>query len=372
MRQILFAWAILASSSLRAAGGPGEEVLPLKPVVSGEDDEGIVLYEQNRRIVQLDREGRGEIDFATPSGKLRFRVLENGVAVDRDGDGTIDRAEGDILSDGAVVKVPVQLAGKTFPYPIAINALRLSGGGNRGLALIQGRVHLEAGTGATKIALLDSNLNGRFGDRHGKASAGEGDMLRIGDGSTLRPCTTHVEIGDSVRTMEIAGGGESIVLRRYSGPLSTLKVEAVTGWKTEASLWREDGGFAVDVKSGGEARLLPGAYRIARCGATHTAKKLIFFDSADVIFYGPASEARPVSIAEGANTWRMGPPFQLLFTAKRSTEDDDDVDITDVSIAGQGGDSYPVNNCSSNQSTTITAHVRAGSKEKKVAALTYG
>jgi hypothetical protein len=365
--------AVMAVGALvRAAEGPEPATFSLKPVVCKPgDDTGSVGHAST--YVRLDRNGQAELPFATASGKLRFKVTGGKIIMDRNDDGRFNAADGEGAAGDQVSEVPVKLAGKDFQYPLSI---RTGGNGPEEkprYAVISGLAHLEAQVGETKVCLIDSNLSGRFGDAHDPEGEQEGDLLQIGSEDKQQPITRYIELDGKIQELKILGECEAIALRLHAGPTAALKVEAREGWKVETRLSHKGGAFVVDAEVGAKCMLLPGAYEIEWVTASSGSRKDDDGEArAEIQLYGGGSKGAPVQIKEGENALSFGPPFKLEFAAARSTEDASDIEITDVALAGAGGDRYRAYNHGSGGGNALNCYIRSGARSEKVSTLGYG
>lgn len=357
---------LLAAAALAADG----TTLPLKPVVrTGPSDVG-----REYRLVRPDKDGLGEIPFATASGKLRLKLSGQKVLADRNDDGKFDDADGDGAGKGETLKVPIKLAGKAFDYPFSVQFMQL---GSRNLAQPQavyliGMVHLEAQMGQTVVRLYDTNLNGRFGDIS-VPDKEPGDLLQVGAAPRGQPITRYVALDGKIQEFSVVNDGQAVKLQPYTGPTANVKVDAKEGWKVTAALRSSDGGFVGNCEGGAQAALLPGAYRLEQAKAESGPRKDEGGRSrAAIEFYAWGAKDASLQIKEGDSTLAFGPPFKLDFAAVRSTEDEADVNVTEVALIGAGGERYRADNYGSGGDSTMECAVRAAGRDTKVATLAYG
>ncbi|MCY3020418.1 MAG: hypothetical protein NTW87_15470 [Planctomycetota bacterium] len=377
--------ATLAVGALVHASEPPEApAYPLQPVFRKPGDK-LSDSTCGSRVLHLDKNREAEMDFATASGKLRFRMLPDKVLigpheigykflVDRNGDGTIDGADGEAVAPKEVFTVPVTLGGKPFQYPLSIiQVYSLPLGEHAYCAInVASMVYLEAQLGPP-AKLYDSNCNGRFGDIAGSASAGKDDLLEFGLKGEARPVSKCVLLPDGkLHEVQIVGGGEGIRFPPYAGPLATLTVNTKDEWRVRMRLRHTDSGFETDASTGTEVALPPGAYQAKWVNAEWRPKPNDATGAARpaVTFVGLG--ALGLQLKEGENNLPFGPPFKLDFTAARSTEDDADIEVAEVSLVGAGGERYRPRVFSAGGPKTIGVSIRAGGDEQRVCTLAYG
>ncbi|MGD0092339.1 MAG: hypothetical protein ABSE73_20680 [Planctomycetota bacterium] len=359
MSRTLCCGLLFVAASLAAQDDP---VYPLKPVVQTGRGPG-----RQYQFVRLDKNGEGELPFATASGKVRFKMDGEKVLFSCVDDGKFEEVTGKSADNQPTAKIPVKLAGKPFEYPLALNPARLSSSSGEGNHAVwaMGQLHLEAQAGQTTLRLYDSNLNGQFGDA--------GDMLQIGAEGSLRAVTKYVVMDGKIKELQIVNGGEAVKLLPYTGPTATLNLNPKEGWRTDIQLGQAEGLFVANAAKGTEALLLPGAYRVesamAQFGESATTEGRA---QPPVYFYCDGNKDASIQIKEGQNSLAFGPPFRLEFTAARSAAGDDKVNVTDAVLVGAGGEKYRANNYGSNGKSTLACYVRSAGKEEKVADMEYG
>jgi len=290
------------------------------------------------QFLRFDKQGCAEVPFATASGKLRARLDGEKVLLDRNDDGKFDQADGEAVAAGMVTEVPVKLAGKDLAYRLALNLLGNAQAGRQ--ALLFSLVRLEAQAGPAVVRVYDANCNGRFGDLANPAGGDPGDIVQLGDKAPVVPLAKCVSLDGAIQELEVLNGGEAITLRPYTGTTAKFTVEAVEGWRVNATLAHAEKGFQTEAVSGASGLALPGTYRMvsvmSRSGAKSEAANP---RESAVAFYGWGG-AEAVRITEGENRLRFGPPLKLEFTASRSPADEASFQIADVALVGAGGERY--------------------------------
>ena len=358
---------MLGIGLLWAVGGCGQQGVPtytyaLKPVVQTERGGAGTGY----HMVNLGKDGEGEMPFTTASGKLRLKKTGEKILVGWDNDGKLAEVGTKDAARQIAMKIPVRLAGKAFEYPLSLVAMNgpPSDEYNQ-LVYVMGSVSLEAKFGQTAVRLYDTNLNGHFGD--------PGDNLQIGEKGSMRAVTKYVEIEGKIRELQVVNDGEALKLLPYTGPTATLKLKAKEGWSTEVKLVHAQGIFMADVVQGAEALLLPGAYQLEEAVSQFGNKTTVEGRTEYPIqFSSSGKDVAPIKIKDGQNSLDVGPPFRLEFSAARSAAGDGTVNVTDVVLIGAGGERCRASNYGSNGAGTLTCFVRSAGKEEKVADMEYG
>jgi hypothetical protein len=311
---------------------------------------------------------QGEVPYASPSGKLRFKIVgEKKVLVDRNDDGKLDAADGEPVTFGDPVQVSVVLGDKHVQIPVVIEPM--GDNGKWFYARVVTLAWLEGEFEKTKLQIFDSNGNGRFGEI-AKKNEGLSDMIQIGQ----RPAQTLAEylaIDGKLYKLKLADDCTSLTLKPYTGQTATLKLGAAEGWTINTTLNHKDDSFNTSLNAGETCTLLPGNYEIENLNAAR-GEKGSENPSVSLSGAGNTEKTKPIRINAGENTLTFGPPFKLEFAVTRSTEDAGDVEIGGVSLVGTGGEEYQACNNCQERSSSLTVWLRSGSKEQKVSTLSYG
>ena len=195
----------------------------------------------------------GGIPFVgAPEGRFDCGITDNGLAFDRDADGTID---GEIaptdedaptrlltfrLDDGAAFAVRAKLDGRWVAAP---------GGAMMGAL------------GRTPVAFIDQNGNGRFDDIGA-------DAMVIGRSKVASFLSEIVELDGELFHLDVAPDGQRAELTPYTGPVGTLDL---SGFESKAKLrglvlnsadGKRSFELANDIVAGQATQLPAGTYRI--------------------------------------------------------------------------------------------------------------
>jgi hypothetical protein len=363
----------LVGVAARAEDGPAAGTYPLKPVTMDKKDGN--PFQFGYQFARLGKDGKGEIAFATKSGKLRFSFADGKILIDRNDDGAFDANDGEGVKVGGgepqSFEVPVTLAGQAFQYPAMIMAYVDDKQKQPEMIYITSRARLKADIGGTAVFLQDGNCNGKFTDA--SAENGRADSVQIGEKGKTRPLAKFMDVQGKLFAFEVTGEGEAVKLTPYTGPVGTAKVAAGDGWQVCAVLVGAETGLMVEATGDKAAQLIPGKYRIAGVMAGQGVKGGDFQSTrqADTMFYGQGGKAELLELKEGENALTYGPPFKLEAVVIKSQQKAGEYTVKDVFLVGAGGEKYRADNNGSAKAT-LAACVRSGGQEKEVFKLSYG
>ncbi len=349
VRSGLLVFAIL----LALAHAEAAQVVQLQFLDSG-DDTLIALFSQKH--VALNGKGYGEIDFATPSGKLLIRRVDDRIVADANDDGRIDEADGTgVAAAGpgrvkpSVVKVPAMVGGRTVQYPLTVLLVQ-------GAHLLLGGGGVLAGElGDLELRLYDVDLDGIFGeagtDRMLVRAAGEEP------GASARIMGRVIELDGRLCSVRMLDGGRTLEIAPYGGAKAALELETEDGVvELTLSLAHEDGACYAHATRERKVLLVPGEYRVI---GSHLALKLppqkeedrSLFDDyfrrtpdrlRDAGILAGARSRRPalITIRPGDNRLSAGPPLRLDFSAFVWETHGDRLEVGDAALVGRAGERY--------------------------------
>ncbi|MEZ6014060.1 MAG: hypothetical protein R3F49_03025 [Planctomycetota bacterium] len=235
-------------------------------------------------------------------------VRGNGLAVDTDGDGQVDRVvEGVVDPTTKVQRARVNLSGKTaegvpFTYPV-----RLEGGGGAWKWAPGGA--LEGVIGDTEVCVIDLDGNGRYGD------VGR-DAIVVGDGDVAQLLGEAIHVDGELVHVEVDAAGATLAISPFEGATGTLDLRsalAAKGVLLAAVVVSEDGRQSFEL-SGAEdgARVPAGRYRLQSA--------LLGLGEARVSV--DAKDMAPIEVASGRSVeLAWGAPIQASFEVQRSGGD---------------------------------------------------
>jgi hypothetical protein len=363
---------IFLAGHAMAGDAPGTQTLPLKWVALDDAPD-----ESSTRYVRLEKDKRGEMDFATPSGKLRFQLEHDGyIRIDRNEDGAFDEKDKPFVSPKRpTTMVTIRIGNESVNYRLSI-----SGAGDRELPgdnpalFVTSLMALETQAGADRIRILDANCNGRLGEFAGNGGE-SGDQMQIGEASPV-PLQPYLLRDAKLLRVEVPATCQELRLAPYAGPVSTLAVSVKDGYAFTASLQHKESGYLTEeIQRGHPVLSLPGSHRIYGVGL-HYANPLDpaakDADQEPAVVLSGASEQPPVELKEGANERAFGPPLKLEFLAARSTKDPTAVEIKDVWLTGVGVERYTAQNYGQESAQALQCLLRHGERTVVASKLSYG
>lgn len=317
-----------------------------------------------------NKDGVVEIPFATASGKLKAQIttkrtllvrVRESIRIDTNGDGVIDEKDAPAVSvsgSGQIirVKVPVKLAGKTIDYPIAFQAY---GSPENRYLLVGSGVMLESKFGDQTLRIIDDNVDGRF--------CGEGDRVLIYPAGTRERSlgaggmqwTPTMEIAGKLYQLAAVNDSAQLKITPYTGPIAEVQIACEKPFTATATVTGEMAGSWTMQRP---APFVPGKYSVQ-------SVRLQYGNEKAQVLYGQANpQQKPIELKAGKNLVKFGPPFKLDFDANRNGAL---VEITGVTVAGASGEVYrPYVQDAKTES--FAWYVKAGGKEKQLAALQFG
>jgi hypothetical protein len=306
------------------------------------------------RYVELDEKGEGSVPFATACGELKMRLVDGALLLDRNGDGTLNEADGEPVGNGKAAEVTVKLFGSSVAYPMGI---RITGGER---VRLQSQMIVKGEKDGTTYELHDRDMNGSFNDRGT-------DMLRVNRASQYLAKVLKLE--DELQSVTVAEDGKTLTIAPYEGPLANVALScAEEGWKSELHVTHEDGVYVGDLAAG--VPIPPGKYAIK-------GSRLNSVDESNgrpkTYLYGYDRDAEPtLTLKEGDNALKVGFPLELKAEAIKLEDDASRVKVVSVDLVGAAGEKYRAQVRRSKGESTLECWVRAGDKEEKLASMGYG
>jgi hypothetical protein len=265
---------------------------------------------------------KGTLPFVgAPDGQLTVKVTDEGLAFDRNGDGTLDATVTDPDKDHPTRLVTFRLEGG------AEYAVRVKHDGPWSTApggAMVGRI------GSERIMLLDQNGNGRFDDFGA-------DAMVLGRGKVASFLSRVVPVDGKLFELDVTADGTGASLTPYVGPTGTLDLG--TNFETKAKLrsvvlTSAQGDLSFELSGAVAAkeaiRLPAGEYRI------YTGEVVLGKSHAQLA----AGRAKPLEVAAGGNTsFTWGGPVQAEFRYKRSGGELQ-IGPSDIEYFGRAGELY--------------------------------
>ncbi|MHC5057475.1 MAG: hypothetical protein ACYTKD_22605 [Planctomycetota bacterium] len=383
-------FSLVAAARLALAAAPGEQTreIPLKLVTAGQPGPG-----QGMAQVRLDAKGEGSIPFENAAGKLLVRFADGKVFVDVNADGKIDDADGEglkALEPGPfpgsypTFKVAARIAGQDAEYPLSLFFARQE------IVILGSDASLRGKVGDATVTLFDSDVNGSFSDvgrdgilvTEGKTPA-PAQFLPAGPGRLGRVAA----IGGELFNIEVKRGGASLGLSPYEGEKATLTLKTRELVQQATLMLAHRGGlFTCQVASGAKTVLPAGDYTIVQSQlglklpqdgkpAPSIVERFLGGGGGgpDVAMLAGGGDATTpvVTMRAGENEVSPGHPLKLEFTA-RAAPGRRKLQVTDASIVGGMGERYRAQIYAPGVESTLTVHVRAGGRERRLSKLEYG
>jgi len=238
----------------------------------------------------------GAFDFTAVGGKRFEAALEGqALAIDTNGDGTKD-----VKVEGKSGFVQFAVPGdKPFRY-----AVRLV---NQGQGWQYAAGGARVGTlGATRIALLDQNGDGRY-DGYGV------DAMIVGRSKSACYLSHVVNVAGVLQQIEVAKDGTSLRYRPYTGAAGTL--DLASHWETQAKLQSavvrsEDGVWSFDLARAAAGLKVPAGRYVLQSGKLGLGDNVVRFR---------AGRAKHLTVAAGGRTViEAGGPLQAEFAYRRA------------------------------------------------------
>jgi len=308
-----------------------------------------------RQYVTLDDKGEGSVPFATTCGELKMRLVDGALLLDRNGDGTLNEADGEPVGNGKTAEIAAKAFGTTVAYPMSVRIY-----GNERVRL-QSQIVVRGEQDGATYELHDRDMNGRF-DGYGE------DMLRA-KGETVYLARV-LKLDDKLQSVVVAEDGRMLKLSPYQGPLANVALSCATeGWEPELYVAHEDGTYVGDVSDG--IQVPPGRYAIlgARLNSADDDPR----GRPKTCFYGYDRDAEPTLLLnKGDNAVKAGFPLELAAEAVKLEDDASRVKVVSANLVGVAGEKYRAQVRHPKGESTLECWVRAGGKEEKLASMGYG
>ena len=243
----------------------------------------------------------GQIPVAHAGGDgFAVEARSGGLAVDTDGDGTLDQViEGRLDPDTQVRNAQVTLTGTGTDGEPLRYAVRLKDEGT-GWTWAAGGAAVGK-VGETKVTLVDLNGNGRYDDVGA-------DAMALGSRKVAHYLSEVVQIGGELLSLEVAAAGDEITVAPYAGETGTLdfRSELQTQGKLLSAIVRSsDGRHSFDLAASSQGLTVPvGSYEVLR-GELGLGKATVQVD---------AGAMKPLEVAaSGTTVLEWGGPVRAEF-----------------------------------------------------------
>lgn len=314
--------------------------------------------------------GEGTLPLPVKAGKVPFRVQEDRILVDVNGDGLIDARDGGGVQSNQLFRVPLILGGRAVHYPVRVAGFDAQRASFDSRACL---VSQDLG-----FIFCDDNVNGQFGERsvdlsgrqsgalmHIRESKGGFSLVRTfvqsdsnrlyllqapydGDQGTLSVrCKTNAAI------MRLCG------VLRHASDLCGVSIDFR---KTDSRLEDASRG-ASDYESGMTVPLPVGTHELKNMGCYLSNR--LSFESGLITLQIQRGEEKTII---------LGPPFRMDFSLQPG-KDRWDIDLQDVWLVGQAGEYWrgKIHRAGTGKPLSrVTVSVLLGRKKKELAKLEFG
>ena len=292
----------LFSFSAVAEDMPAGEVVQLKPVETPSDSFDCIYCKISS--------GEKVLDFG--GSKMLVRIADRKIQFDTNLNGVIEGREQRKYKREQNVVINVPFAGKTIPYTLHVHYADV----------LASRTCLSGRYGDFEILLLDSNVNGIFGE-----TTLDTICVLPKDEKSLRcravPFFPILKIGKTIMSVEYRDG--KLIVAPHKGPLATVTVEIPEKWQGEKNnlsviyeLQNLDNGLIVSPTSAfrhspvKEVYTLPGRYKVL--------SSELFFRTTNTLFHLAGHGTREIELKDGPLTVEGGGGLSLQIDAVRNSD----------------------------------------------------
>ena len=322
--------------------------IPLEPGKSARGGGGF-------KQLAFNKENEASIPFATASGQLKFKLDGRKIVADINGDGKIDKADGDGVTRGMKISIPIKSHGKALTYDIQFSFM------HNKVAYLNGMTVLNGKYNDKPFTIMDSNMNGKFNDT-------SIDVISFGSRSSRTPITSIASFGGKIKVLAFTDDSAELVLKAYTGEIGELTLKSSkTDWMGMLMLVKSDGTFNAVINSQTKAELIPGIYHI---GSAVYANGGFDYTTTKGMLYGQSQQ--PITVVKGSNELAIGAPFKLQVVATKSKENPNAITIEEVQLIGSLGINYRATVSGGKSKSTLTSFIRAGEKRQDLTKMEYG
>lgn len=318
---------------------------------------GSNVHAYGERYVALDEAGEGSMPFTTACGELKMRLVDDALLLDRNGDGTLNDADGAPVGNDETAEIAAHPFGTRASYPINVRICS-----DRRVRL-QSQIVVKGEKDGATYELHDGNLDGRF-DEYGT------DMFRIK--GAWQCLAKVVRIDTELHGITVARNGGALRLSPYTGPLANVTVSCGEGgWLPELHVKHKDGEYIGKVALG--MPIPPGQYTIQGVRLIGTVSDGSATGRRRVFLHGYDPEEETVlTLKEGSGTLTLGPPLKLAVKAVKLADDASKVKVVRASLIGVAGEKYRALATGDRVTSTLECWVRTGGKEEKLTTMRFG
>lgn len=306
-------------------------------------------------IFPLQQKGNseGQIDFASPSGKLLYKIENNKLFFDINDDGKIDKSDGEGIKKGKSVSIPIKSHELEFDYVISLVFL------SNNIPYVSLDTVLQGELGGKRLSIIDANMNGKFNDLMA-------DTVLVGNNQNPAPLSPTISLDGKIYHLSFPGDKPELTIKTYNGDIGKIKLKSgKPDWEGTAMLSKTDGSFSAQINSKTETELIPGIYYVIQAQYLKDSENKQNIS----MLYGRSKI--PVTVKKGENELKIGHPFKLTFKASKSKDDIKNLKVEEATLIDAGNFVYNAN-LYGTKKATLKTFIKSGDKKKEMSKLEYG
>lgn len=311
--------------------------------------------------------------FGNDVGKLLFRVDGTSVRLDNNGDGRIDQEDAPAFEPAFkdnVVQVNYRFGGQIVKYPLNIRSAQTLKGHGRKMVGFGDLGLLEGAFDGHRIQIAGPGVrSGTFASSDCFVS-----VFKLGEALNCYFSAQKLSwlvVGDRLLSGTMEEKGTRLRLTCYEGAVARFKAEAAAPFSCGRVMLGNDTHSAW-AELGKEGRLPPGTYTklfVALVDPAKSSGNVFPASFRGVIVASRGDPACRYELAEGANTIRVGPPFELVCRFERREES---VQLLSVAVKGVAGEVYEMSSRPERNEDSYVWFLRGGGEEQVIGKLEFG
>ncbi len=300
------------------------------------------------------KDGYLTFNFATKSGKLKLRKLDNKVYWDSNRDGAIDARDTGVPSL-SVLSIPVTIGKRLIPYPIRVKLSKEACIDLGSLVVLQTRYQGQV------VQVFDKNLDGAF-------CPDKQDEIQFGSGKRI-PFTEILVVEDRIYRVSKPRQANTLAISAFREPPAWVHLKASDAqWQSALTLVHRETGCSFVATTRAPVAVVPGAYTVTASETTLHRK-----DHSPVKI---ASSGQKVplkkALVSGENKLLIGPPVRMDFQLKQDEKDWRRFTLGAFKCFGESGLSYNLPPRGKAGKNTLKSYLRSGTRELQLSRLEYG
>ncbi len=295
--------------------------------------------------------------FGINGNKIKFKLVDDKLAVDIDGDGVFDKTSAS-AKDSISISIPIKIGGESVDYPINVKLF-----GSRWVMLYV-TLALTANVNGVQYVVIDNNMNGIFGEFGA-------DHLRIGN-NRQNPLMNIFADENRLYSMDMLKNSDKLNITPYSGPIASLEASAMDDWGISMTLQESNKKFTASVTGSKTNQLLPGSYFIKQIFIGMPKASIYSKNSRPSTYiYGSGSREVPNLIVKaGENKFKFGAPFSLQTEVIGLNENK--IKIKKCNLIGVNAGVYRAEIREKGVKSKLECWVKDGNKEQMLSSMEYG